>query len=161
METISREIVGQMDIQADRAEVWKAWTTEEGATGFFAPRAKVELHPGGAYEMYFNPEGKAGERGGEGMPFLAIQEPEFLSFTWNAPPHLPHVRGQMTFMEIRLEALENTQTRVRLRHSGWGNGEEWDAAFSYFQRAWLQTVLPRLKYYLEIGPIDWFNPPTV
>ncbi|HEV7920980.1 MAG TPA: SRPBCC domain-containing protein [Thermoanaerobaculia bacterium] len=45
---IEREVA----VHASRAEVWKAWTTVEGAR-FFAPAADIELRPGGAYEIYF------------------------------------------------------------------------------------------------------------
>ena len=137
-----------------------AWTTMEGAVCFFAPEAKIEARPGGAYELYFNPAAPEGERGAEGMRILAMQEPQFLSFTWNPPPHLPTVRGQQTLVQIRIEAISDGLSKVTLQQDGWGTGDEWDAAYAYFERAWCKIVLPRLKYYLEEGPIDWTNPAT-
>ena len=156
-----RRITGHIDIQSDIQKVWNAWTTELGAVTFFAPRAKIEAHPGGAYELYFNTGAPEGLRGSEGMQVLAVEPGKFLSFTWNAPPHLPTVRGQMTFVEIHLEELESGITRVHLQHSGWGNEGEWDSAFAYFERAWLKIVLPRLKFALEQGAVDWSNPPAL
>ena len=32
-------------------------------------------------------------------------------------------------------------------------------AFEYFERAWGQVVLPRLRYRFERGPIDWDQRP--
>ena len=63
-----------------------------GARSFFAPACNIDLRVGGAYEMFFNPEGEPGSRGGEGIRILAIQPKKMLAFTWTAPPHLPNAR---------------------------------------------------------------------
>ena len=153
-----RVITCEIDVPAPLADVWCAWTTKEGAETFFAPRCNIDLRPGGAYEMLFDLEAEPGKQGGEGMVVMAIQPQRMLAFTWNAPPHLPSVRGQMTHVVVRLLETETGMTRVTLRHDGWGEGGEWDAAFRYFARAWADVVLPRLKHRFERGPIDWSNP---
>lgn len=158
---MSREISYEVQISAPVSEVWKAWTTEQGAKSFFAPACQIELQVGGAYEMYFDPEASAGERGGEGLTILAIQEERMLSFTWNAPPTLPKVRGQLTHVTLRFQELEEGLTALSLFHDGWGDGGEWDQAFDYFTRAWGEVVLPRLEYRFEHGPIDWENMPAL
>lgn len=156
-----RSIDLSLNINAPISEVWSAWTTENGAKTFFAPDCKIELKPGGAYEMFFNLDAPAGERGGEGMIILAIQPEKMLSFTWNAPPTLPTVRGEMTHVVVRFEEIDPEITRVSLVHDGWGEGSEWDLAHEYFVRAWGDIVLPRLKYSFESGPIHWDNPPDL
>jgi uncharacterized protein YndB with AHSA1/START domain len=150
-----RIIQCEITVSAPLEEVWKAWTTEEGARAFFAPKARIDLKPGGAYEMLFNLDSQEGEQGGEGMQVLAIQPKEMLAFTWNAPPSLPSVRGQMTHVVVRLFAVDEENTRVTLSHDGWGTGDEWDQAFEYFTEAWGEVVLPRLKFRFEKGPIKW------
>lgn len=156
-----RVVAGQVVVAAPVRDVWHAWTTREGAESFFAPRCKIDPRPGGAYEMYFDLQAEPGKQGGEGMILLALQPERMLSFTWNAPPHLPEVRGQMTHVVVRLEAIQGGKTRVFLRHDGWGDGGEWDQAHEYFQLAWLEVVLPRLRYRFEVGPVDWQNPPDL
>ena len=158
---LERAIEGEITIPAGLEEVWQAWTTETGVCSFFAPRARIDLRPGGAYELLFDLEEQPGKQGGEGMHFLAIQPKQMLSFTWNAPPELPTVRGQMTHVMIRLVPLGDQSTRVSLIHNGWGSGGEWDLAYDYFVRAWLKLVLPRLKYRFVVGPLDWDKPPGV
>lgn len=158
---MKKEICFQISLPAALSEVWQAWTTEEGAKSFFAPKCKIDLRPGGAYEMLFDLDAPPGEQGGEGMMVLAVQPEKMLSFTWNAPPSLPDVRGEMTHVAIRLEEKGPKETMVHLHHDGWGNAGEWDQAFDYFTRAWGEIVLPRLKYRFEEGPIDWENPPML
>ena len=47
-------------IPAPVIEVYKAWTTREGITTFFAPDANVKLEIMGPYEIIFLPDNPAG-----------------------------------------------------------------------------------------------------
>ena len=134
--------------------VFRTWTTSEGIKSFFAPDANVEARPDGPFEIYINPYAQPGMRGADGMRFLALQEPKFLSFTWNAPPSLPEARKQRTFVTVRLTPVSDTETRVVLHHSGWGEGGQWDGAYAYFDKAW-GNVLANLKKRFDEGPVDW------
>lgn len=156
-----RIIRAKITVEAGVDEVWQTWTTESGIKTFFAPACNVELRVEGPYEIFFNPEAEPGQRGGEGLRILAFQPHKMLSFTWNAPPHLPNVRQQRTHVVVRFKELTPGQTQVTLTHDGWGEGDEWDQAFAYFSRAWPQVVLPRLKYRFNVGPVDWESPPQL
>ncbi|MGD2144340.1 MAG: SRPBCC domain-containing protein [Anaerolineae bacterium] len=156
---LERAIRAEVIVDATVDEVWDAWTTEAGIRSFFAPACNVELRVGGPYEILFNPDAPPGERGAEGMRVLAFQPKKMLAFTWNAPPHLSEVRGQLTHVLIRLQQCEKGRTLVTLTHSGWGEGGQWDEAFEYFERAWGHIVLPRLRHRFAEGPVDWGNPP--
>jgi uncharacterized protein YndB with AHSA1/START domain len=160
MENNERAIFGEVLVNAELEEVWEAWTTEEGIKTFFASACKVDLRPDGMYEIYFDPEAPEGERGGEGLRVLAIQPMEMFSFTWNAPPIYPDVRGQRTHVIVRF-IPEEDGIRVTLYHDGWGSGGEWDKTFEYFESAWKEVVLPRLRYRFEHGPINWDDPPSI
>jgi uncharacterized protein YndB with AHSA1/START domain len=117
-----RAIQAEIVVPAGLDAVWKAWTTEEGIRSFFAPGAKVRLEVGGPYEIYFDPQAEAGRRGAEGVRILALQSKRMLAFTWNAPPHLPEVRGQWTHVVVRFHELGPERTRLTLFHDGWGEG---------------------------------------
>ncbi|MCP4298528.1 MAG: SRPBCC domain-containing protein [Proteobacteria bacterium] len=151
-------ITGEVKVEATLQEVWNAWTTEEGIKSFFAPACDIEIHPDGKYEIYFDPNAPEGEKGGEGLKVMAVQPMKMFSFTWNAPPTLPKVRGQRTHVVIRFFP-EKEGTTVTLCHDGWGTGGEWEDAYNYFQIAWCEIVLPRLRYRFKHGPINWANPP--
>jgi len=154
-------ITKQVTVSATVDKVWEAWTTVEGVKSFFAPDCRIDMKVGGAYEMYFVPDAEPGSRGGEGVKILAIQPKKILSFTWNAPPHLPNVRKQFTHVTVKFIPAGENSTTVLLTHDGWGEGEEWDRAFAYFDGVWGQVVLQRLIYRFSVGPIDWENPPPM
>jgi uncharacterized protein YndB with AHSA1/START domain len=156
-----RSVRAEVIVDAEPQEVWQAWTTEAGARSFFAPACRVEMRIGGAYEMYFNLDAPQGERGGEGLVILALQAPSMLSFTWNAPPELPTVRPQRTHVVVRIARHAALASRVTLCHDGWGQGGEWEQALVYFQSAWSEVVLPRLRYRFAVGPMDWSNRPDL
>jgi len=148
--SIDKEVV----VNATLDQAWDAWTTREGITSFFAPDAKIEPRAGGAFQIYIDPGAPAGQRGADDMRFLALQPKRMLSFDWNAPPHLPEARAQRTVVILRFEPVTPASTRVTLHHTGWGDGGQWDQAYTYFDRAW-GNVLGNLKKRFDSGPQDW------
>ena len=149
-----RAIVKEIVVKATPEATWRAWTTRDGIKSFFAPDALVEARPDGPFQIYFNPYGAPGLKGADDMRFLALQPNTMLTFTWNAPPHLPEARSQRTFVTVRLKPAAEGETRVTLTHVGWGEGGQWDQAYQYFDRAW-GNVLANLKKSFADGPMDW------
>jgi len=147
---IDKEVVVAAPIEA----VWQAWTTRAGIRTFFAPEAEIDARVGGAFHIHINPFAEPGMKGADDMRYMALQPPTMLSFDWNAPPSLPEVRAQRTFVVVRLAPLDAKSTRVTLHHTGWGTGGQWDDTYAYFDRAW-GNVLGNLKKSFESGPVDW------
>jgi uncharacterized protein YndB with AHSA1/START domain len=147
---IDKEVV----VAATPAQVYEVWTTKAGITSFFAPDAQIDARVGGAFHVYFDPLADPGAKGADDMRFMALQPNRMVSFDWNAPPHLPQARAQRTFVVVRIEPVDERQTRVRLHHTGWGDGGEWDQTYAYFERAW-PNVLANLKKRFDSGPVDW------
>ena len=149
-----RAIEKTIVVPATLDQTWDAWTTREGVVSFFAPDAKIEPKVGGAFHIYINPLAEPGMKGADDMRFMALQPKKMLSFEWNAPPHLPNVRQQRTFVVVRFAPVSDKETQVTLHHTGWGDGYEWDKTHAYFDRAW-GNVLANLKKRFESGPQDW------
>jgi uncharacterized protein YndB with AHSA1/START domain len=147
---IDKEVVVAAPIES----VWQAWTTRAGIRTFFAPDAEIDARVGGAFHIHINPYAEAGMKGADDMRYMALQPPTMLSFDWNAPPSLPEVRAQRTFVVVRLAPVDAKSTRVTLHHTGWGTGGQWDDTYAYFDRAW-NTVLGNLKKSFDSGPVDW------
>jgi uncharacterized protein YndB with AHSA1/START domain len=144
----------EVKVSASPAEVFRAWTTRDGVREFFSPDARIELRIGGPYEPLFLLSEPPGEQGAEGCKVLSFLPAEMLSFSWNAPPHLPNVRKERTWVVLQFDPAGAGATRVRAAQLGWGEGEEWDQCYVYFDRAW-DVVLGRLQERFERGPVDW------
>lgn len=135
-------------------DVWTAWTTTEGIKGFFSQGAKVELRVGGPFEIYFNMSAPEGERGSENCRILSYLPKEMLSYEWNAPPSFGPLRDIYTRVILQFAPVGSDSVKVTLSHVGWGQGEEWDKLYAYFDRAW-EFVLNNFKTRMVSGPIDW------
>ncbi len=146
--TLSKNIT----VNAPLAEVWHAWTTEEGLQ-FISGKSRVELMPGGAYEWFLDLEpDELGYRGGERSHLLAVLPEDVLVFNWTFPPPVPTLRasGAMTQVVVRFEAIDDDNTHVRLDVGGWQDGDDWDAGYAYFDRAWT-SVLDALRAHFDAG----------
>lgn len=150
-----RAIEKEVVVNAPVAAAWSAWATSEGIQTFFAPEAIVEARPEGRFSVHFNPYAKEGMKGADGMRVLGVQENRMISFTWNAPPHLPEARGQRTVVIVRTKPEGDNRTRVTLTHLGWGDGGEWDKAYQYFDGAWGRVLAQLEKRFAEGKPYDW------
>jgi uncharacterized protein YndB with AHSA1/START domain len=139
-------------VDAPPEDVFRAWTTADGIKGFLGVNARVELRLGGPFELEFAASAPAGQRGSEGCEVLSWLPGRMLSFTWNAPPTLPHARQQRTVVVVEMETESAGRSRVRLTHHGFrekaaaepDHAEEWRKVRAYFAAAW-----PRVLQALE------------
>jgi len=67
----------------------------------------------------FQSDAAPGERGGEGLTILAIGPEKMFSFTWNSPPHLHEVRGQLTHVALYFQEAGEDEINLNLVHDGW------------------------------------------
>lgn len=149
-----REIVHEVIAPIARDRAWQLWSTSEGLASWLVDAAKVELRPGGAYEIYFMTSAPEGSRGSEGCRVLSFLRGRMLSFTWNAPPLLAKTRHEHTWVVIELSD-EGEGTRVRVTHTGWPTSglrdePQWEETFAYFDRAWA-SVLGQLVSFAKTG----------
>ncbi len=140
------------DVNAPVPEVWRVFTTSEGAEEFFAQRADIKLAIGGPYEIQFDPNDE--RSGTKGLKILSYAPEEMISFQWNAPPQFPEVRNGGTWVVVEMHPIDAHKTHVTITHLGWKKGADWDQAYAHFQRGWSE-LMGRLEKRFTDGPIDW------
>ena len=130
-----RSLVKETDVAAPPDEVWAAWSSSEGIAAWWRPAAaNIDLRIGGSFEILFSLDAPEGERGSEGCRILSYVPGESLSFTWNAPPHLS-LRSVNTWVVLTF-GESGSGTSLRLVHTGFLEGPDWDDYMAYFDRAW-------------------------
>ena len=134
-----RSLVLETVVAASRQDVWAAWASTDGINSWWnPPGSNIELRVGGPFELYFDADADPGSQGSEGCVYLGYVPNEMISFTWNAPPHLA-LRESHTWVVITFSDSP-TGTDVRLVHTGFGVGDDWDAYMAYFQNAWTYVL---------------------
>ena len=140
------------------ADAWKAWTTVEGVTSFFVPKANIEPVVGGRYELFSSLKAPKGFQGTEGCKILGLEPLKHLAFDFIAPPQFPNVRRLRTRVDVLFDqVVKGGAVKVGLVHSGFIEGEEWDEFFDFSYWNW-DLVVGRFQYRLSVGPIDWNKP---
>jgi uncharacterized protein YndB with AHSA1/START domain len=138
MKITDKRIVKSATVKCQIDTAWWKWTTHEGLLTFFGADNKIELLPGGAFEIYFNTEAPQGLRGSEGCKVLSYLPKQMLSFSWNAPPSLMEAResGYYTWVVVNFKSVSGSETEITLNHLGWPEGIMWEAVYNYFDKAW-------------------------
>lgn len=154
MRLIRKQTVTSVSVES----AWKTWTTREGVTSFFAPKANVDAQVGGPYELFFDLKAPRGFQGTEGCKILGVEPRKSLAFEFLAPPEFPNVRRVHTRVDVIFEeVLKGGLVKVSLAHSGFQEGEEWDECLNFFNWSW-DLVLGRFQYLFSHGSINWNQP---
>lgn len=123
-------------LDATVEEVWRAITEGERIQQWFAPHAKVEPGVGGKILLSWGP-------GMEGVAPITTWEPgRRLGWTESGERNPPRV------VEIHLEA-EGGKTRLRLVHSGFGAGADFDGEYDSTHGGWL-SFLSSLRFLVDV-----------
>ena len=113
----ARWVRAEAIVKAPVDEVWRVWTTSEGAEEFFAEKANIRLAIGGPYEIQFDPKNE--QSGTKGLKVLSYAPKEMISFQWNAPTEYPEVRNGGTWVVVQMRPEGTDRTRVTVTHYGW------------------------------------------
>jgi uncharacterized protein YndB with AHSA1/START domain len=155
-----RTILLSADVACSPDRAYAMWTDQDRVRAFFAPSARIEPRPGGAYTIAFfpseDPEGRV--HGTRGAHVLLAEPGRFLAFEWvvfagdrnkgaNAPPYAPATmrlpKPLPTWVELAF-VPGGTGTRIAFRHYGFGEGPLWGRSQAWFTRAWA-GVLDRME----------------
>ena len=88
--------------------------------------------------------------GAEAATPLAREADALLTIQFPMPAELTALAGQRTVLTLTFE-VRGGQTRLTLTHAGFGRGEAWDQALSYYTQGW-PAVLLQIKDALAKAP---------
>jgi uncharacterized protein YndB with AHSA1/START domain len=136
----------EIAIDAPAEALWKAITDPRELTNWFPLQAEVEPGEGGRVELGWGPEMRGVSR------IEAWDPPRLLRTSWFDPSQSvgdghPSGSEHGTIVEYRIESRHG-QTVLRLVHSGFGRGADWDEEYDGTRRGWAHE-LRSLRHYLE------------
>jgi uncharacterized protein YndB with AHSA1/START domain len=137
-----------VELDAPVEAVWRALTDAEELVRWFPLEARVRPGAGGSVWISWG-------AGWEGEARIEIWEPETRLRTVHGAPGPYDVEGQhdgrsspvTLALDYQLEG-RGGRTVLRLVHSGFGSGAEWDDEFDSISRGW-KFELRGLRHYLE------------
>jgi uncharacterized protein YndB with AHSA1/START domain len=137
------EIRMSVDVKAPAAKVFKALTADRELERWWPTTAKSDLRPGGkyVYDFQFEDASKSLDQDGE---FIEVVPDRRVRYTWPATS-----KDYLT--EVTFELSERSgDTEVRLIHTGFGSGGEWDESLEGHKSGW-GAFIANLKSVLEGG----------
>lgn len=140
-----RVLTHEAVIDASPAELWEAWTTDEGIRSWMVPHGKVDFRVGGAYRTSYQANVDLDGEQAIVNRILAY-EPERMIAIQNVqtPPGFPNPEiFQQTWSVVRFEPVGRDRTRMVMNGYGYGEGEQWDQIYAMFEQgnAYILQVL--------------------
>lgn len=130
-----RTIDLSVEIDATPEEVWQAIATDAGISAWFVPAA-IDDHEGGKLRLTF------GDMGDETAVLTTLEPPHRLVASWGE-----WGSPDGSALELLVEARDGGSCVVRLVHSGFGGGAEWDDELDQTTAGWA-AFLHNLKIYV-------------
>jgi uncharacterized protein YndB with AHSA1/START domain len=149
--TGERILVEEIVIEAPLADVWSAYTTEEGYTAWAAPKARMDLRVGGTILTQYGADADIGDPGTNTLHILNYVPERVLTLRAEIADNWPEVMkqdGERLTNVILFEALSPTRTRVESYGVGYGASPEYEQLLEFFLTANRQLYL-ELKRQLE------------
>jgi len=136
--TGERILVEEVVIEAPVAEVWRAYTTEEGYTAWAAPKAKIDLRVGGTILTQYGADAEIGDPGTNTLHIVNYVPERVLTLRAEIGENWPEVMkqdGERLTNVILFEALSPKRTRVESYGVGYGDSPEYENLLGFFLEA--------------------------
>lgn len=131
----------QINVATNPRAVWRALTTEEGITGWWVDKARVDARPGG--RIVLTSEGEDGTPLEERGMFHEVRPTRKIEIAWDSNSPAATKGTRIEFQVAR----DGDETRVHVVHSG-GAIEEDEALRKTLDDSWRQA-LQSLRQSLE------------
>ena len=136
--TGERILVETVVVDAPVAEVWRAYTTDEGYASWAAPKARIDLRVGGTIRTQYDPESEIGDPGTNTLHIVNYVPERVLTLRAELSANWPEVMQQdaerLTNV-ILFEALSPTRTRIESYGLGYGDRPEYEGLLGFFLEA--------------------------
>ena len=133
-----------------RDEAWQLFTTDAQLMKWIAPVAHIELRTCGFILTNYNKTKPLTDSSSIKLDIINYVEHEILTLKVNLNNSFsPKVKAEDGNLQeiIQFEYVSPKQTKVISSMVGWGNGEEWNKTYGFFERGNSWTYEEMLKIY--------------
>ena len=131
-----RTVEKELFIRASPERVFRALTEKADLERWFVSRAEVDARPGGAFSFTWRPHETVNGQ------FVTVDPPRRLVMVWDEGPSLG-------FTEVAIDLTPHAGgTLLRLVHTGFGEGEDWDRLYTDINSGW-NAELEHLRAWLD------------
>src|SRR5688500_5266509 len=123
MPVAGRTVEKELFIAAAPERVYRAFTNKEDLERWFVTNAELETRPGGVFNLRWQEDTVAGE-------YVELDPPRRVTFTWDESPKYSVTTCTIEFIP------EADGTLLRLTHSGFGQGDDWDDLYNGINGGW-------------------------
>jgi uncharacterized protein YndB with AHSA1/START domain len=144
--TGDRKLVTSGIVDATPHELWQAFTVDREIVKWMVPVAHMDLKIGGTLETSYDEHAKIGDAKNIRHTILSYEPDRMLSFTFTMPAMFKKAHDENGhWVVVDLEPLSANKTRVTETIYGWGDGEDWDKAYAFFEKgdAWTMEQLQK------------------
>ncbi len=130
-------------VHADAKQVWRAFSTAQGASQWMAPVVALDFRTGGSMRTHYDPGLPIGAPGTIRLDILNVIENELVTYKVNLTERFPtKVRAEDQHLQeiVQLLPMRDGDTRVVATMVGWGNGPEWDETYAFFEKGNAYTM---------------------
>jgi uncharacterized protein YndB with AHSA1/START domain len=144
---MTRRFDTSITLDAPPDTVWRALVEADTLTQWFATDATIDPRPGGRYDIAWYGDWPWNMTVLESVPGrrLRLSDPKAVPFD-SAGKRLEHAEPVELVLEFHLEPARSG-TELRLVHSGFGHGSQWDDELDGVSDGW-QVELRILQFYL-------------
>ncbi|HPF68912.1 MAG TPA: SRPBCC domain-containing protein [Flavobacteriales bacterium] len=147
----ARILLQELTVQAPVAHVWAAYTTGEGWMAWAAPRAEVDLRPGGLIRTHYGADAEIGDPGTNVLHIVNFVPERILTLQAEVTERWPDVMkadAEHLMNVIVFQPLGDEATLVQSYGVGYRDDPAYDDLLAFFIPA-NEGLLGKLKEYVE------------
>lgn len=139
---MAKVIDQKINVTCDQQTAFDFFTQNAQLEKWLVEEADIQPMMGGKYELFWDTQNKM-ENSTIGCRIMDIEMPHTLAFDWKGPPTFSSFMNEeeaLTQVRVSFLPVDGAVTEIHLRHTGWQDGEEWEAARQWFDQVWAKAL---------------------
>lgn len=137
-------------VPLDKEDAWKLFTTDEGLKQWIAPVAIINMKVGGSIVTNYDKTKTIEDSASIKLDIINYIEQEMLTLKVNLNNNFPPsaIKEDKNLQEVlQFISVGKGKTKIISNMIGWGQGNDWDKVYSFFEKGNIWTYEEVLKLF--------------